>query len=73
VERRVKKPVDGISPEFRSIFSAVGPPPKITLTKYESKQRAENFEDGEALLFSFAESCQSLFQGDGFAESLKFW
>jgi hypothetical protein len=49
VKRRIEESVDGICPEFRGIFSAGGPPPKITLTKYENKQRAENVKDGESL------------------------
>ena len=53
MERRIEKPVDCIQSEGRSIFSAGGPPPEITLAKYERKQRAENIEDGETLLFAF--------------------
>jgi len=72
VERRVEESVYGIRSEGRSIFSAGVVPPEITLTEYESKQCAENVEDGEALLFVFAESRQSFSQGDGFTKSLKF-
>jgi hypothetical protein len=59
MERGVEESVDGIQSKVRSIFSALGPPPEVTLTEYESKQRTENIEDAEALLFSSAESYDS--------------
>jgi hypothetical protein len=72
MERRIEEPVDGISPEFRSLFSASGPPPQVTLAEYESKQRAKNTEGGEALLFASAKPRNSISKRDGFTEKLKF-
>jgi hypothetical protein len=52
----VKESVDGIQSKSRNVFSALVTPPEVTLTKYESEQRAENLEDAETLLLASAES-----------------
>jgi hypothetical protein len=51
----------------------LGPPPEVTLAEYESKQCAENIEDGKTLLFVSTELRNSFSKRNGFAESSKFW
>ena len=61
MERRVEESVYGVQPKGRSIFPALGPPTKIALAEYKGKQGTENVEDGKALLFTSAKSCNSFF------------
>jgi hypothetical protein len=59
VEGRIEESIDGISPEGGPIFFVYGPSPEISLSENKYEQCAKNVENGDALLFVFAVSCQS--------------
>jgi len=62
VEWRIEESIYGVQSERRNIFSAGGPSPEVPQSENEGKQRAKNIEDGGALLFVFAVSCQAFFE-----------
>jgi hypothetical protein len=72
VKGRIKESIYGVSSEIRSAFSAGRPSPEVTLPEYKAKDRAKDLGNGETLQLASAESCQSIFEQDGFAECLKF-
>ena len=53
MKRGIEEPVNGIKSKCRSIFSAGGPPPEISLSKNKNEQRAEDIKGGDTL-FIFA-------------------